>query len=399
MYSNPVPGDEQEKALKDASMLGRIARGGGPRYRPPSIWLLMAVVLAGGWWSTACQPSRSGKSGGGATRAAEERAATPKIERRPPIRGVSFVAPRTRIDTAQVTSVRATRANWLAIVPYGFTYAGHTHLTFDTARQWWGETLDGAATQIRYAHTLGYKVMLKPQVWVIGQGWAGDYDLPTEQQWQAWERNYRRFAMAYGRLADSLEVELYCVGTEFRVPARERPAFWRGLIDSLRTFYTGELTYAANWDNFQQVDFWDALDYLGVDAYFPLTDTPDPRPRQLDSAWRPHREALADAHRQWRKPVLFTEYGYHSATGALRKPWAIDAGGASVDLSAQQKGLSALYRQFWPRPWFAGGFLWKWHAPYRQVGGPSDAGFTPQGKPALETVRRWYGAGPRQEKP
>jgi hypothetical protein len=40
----------------------------------------------------------------------------------------------------------------------------------------------------------------------------------------------------------------------------------------IRKIYTGKLTYAANWDDFDKVPFWKELDYIGIDAYFPLSD-------------------------------------------------------------------------------------------------------------------------------
>lgn len=345
-----------------------------------------------GLWSLILAPTGCGPGPSGHHTETDHHDQAFASRRCPPLRGVNFVAPRVPIALEDMQPVTQTGANWIAIVPYGFTYAGSPRLIFDTARQWWGETPVGAAEQIRMARELDLKIMLKPQVWVIGQGWAGDFDLPGEAQWQQWERNYRRFMMTYARIADTLDVELLCLGTEYRIAARKRPDFWRGLSDSIRRFYEGQLTYAANWDNFDSIAFWDALDFAGIDAYFPLTAQEKPTAAQLDSAWGPHWRRLVALHQRTGKPVLFTEYGYLSAAGALREPWESAGRGVRVDMALQQKGLEALYRNFWPQEWFAGGFLWKWHATYRVRGGPSDAGYTPQNKPALETIRYWYGA-------
>jgi len=46
---------------------------------------------------------------------------------------------------------------------------------------------------------------------------------------------------------------------------------WRALIGDIRDVYSGPLSYAANFDQFQEVGFWDALDVVGVNAYFPLS--------------------------------------------------------------------------------------------------------------------------------
>ena len=45
---------------------------------------------------------------------------------------------------------------------------------------------------------------------------------------------------------------------------------WVQLINKTRTIYKGQLTYAANYDNYHEVDFWEHLDFIGINAYFPL---------------------------------------------------------------------------------------------------------------------------------
>ena len=36
--------------------------------------------------------------------------------------------------------------------------------------------------------------------------------------------------------------------------------------------YSGKLTFGANWYlEYEDVTFWDDLDYIGIQAYFPLT--------------------------------------------------------------------------------------------------------------------------------
>ena len=45
---------------------------------------------------------------------------------------------------------------------------------------------------------------------------------------------------------------------------------WRDIIKETREIFEGQLTYAANFDNYMFVDFWDDLDFMGINAYFPL---------------------------------------------------------------------------------------------------------------------------------
>jgi hypothetical protein len=93
-------------------------------------------------------------------------------------------------------------------------------------------------------------------------------------------------------IAVEKNVEALCVGTEFKVGAVRREAFWRGLIARIRQKYHGKLTYAANWDEFPNMPFWDALDFVGINAYMPLSDAVTPSVSDLKMAWRPHFDMI-----------------------------------------------------------------------------------------------------------
>jgi len=45
---------------------------------------------------------------------------------------------------------------------------------------------------------------------------------------------------------------------------------WKKLIQNIRKIYSGQLTYAANFDNYQNIAFWEDLDVMGINAYFKL---------------------------------------------------------------------------------------------------------------------------------
>ncbi len=89
------------------------------------------------------------------------------------------------------------------------------------------------------------------------------------------------------------------------------------MIESVREKSGGELAYAANWDEVWQVQFWDRLDMIGVDAYFPLSQEGEkPTAESLATAWQPNVDGLAALSGQWRLPVLVSEIGYPSQAGA-----------------------------------------------------------------------------------
>ena len=306
------------------------------------------------------------------------------------INGVSLVNPPREITPHQMGEVKRINAGWVAVIPYGFSHSGQPNVTFDHSRQWWGERTDGSCKLIEYAKSHNLKVMLKPHVWVRGEGWTGDYKLSTEEQWKQWEQDFSAYILNHAKVADSLKVELLCIGTEYRTPAKERPEFWRKMIREIRQVYSGKITYASNWDNYENIIWWDAVDYIGIDAYFPLVDGTHPSVKDIENGWKPVKTQLAAFSRKWNKPILFTEYGFQSVNGATGRHWEVDKSGENANHQLQADAYEATYRALIEESWFAGGFLWKWHfnAPNGRWRGTE---WTPQNKPAEEVIARWYG--------
>ena len=112
---------------------------------------------------------------------------------------------------------------------------------------------------------------------------------------------------------------------------------WIELIERVREVYRGPLTYAANFDQFESVSFWNKLDLIGINAYFPLRkrDLPDTSVRSRTSLFKTRWTNILQtvdalrirqgvpAHR-----VLFTELGYTRRANSTIEPWA--ANGFSV---------------------------------------------------------------------
>ncbi len=306
------------------------------------------------------------------------------------INGVNFVAPRNPISQNEMKPIRGIAANFVGIVPYAFAYQNQPKVVFDTSRQWWGERQEGAITTIKYAQNLGMKVMIKPHVWVFGQGWPGDFTLEKESDWKEWESQYRQYILAYAKIAEDLDVALFCIGTEYRHAATLRHNFWIRLITDVRKIYAGKITYAANWDNYEEIQFWNYLDYIGIDAYFPLASAGNPSLNELKKGWVSKSNQLQKSAIKWGKPIVFTEYGYQSMDHGAGFHWELDPKSLNVNLELQAKAYQALFETVWTQSWFLGGFLWKWHANHQRAGGDSNKSWTPQNKPAQNTIRKYY---------
>ena len=110
---------------------------------------------------------------------------------------------------------------------------------------------------------------------------------------------------------------------------------WVKLIQDLRGVYSGPMGYAANFDQYHEVGFWDELDIMGINAYFKLrTDLLKNAPEaerydrlypMLVQGWNGVLGGIA-GFRQGQaledKPVIFTEMGYTYRRESTLEPWA-----------------------------------------------------------------------------
>lgn len=307
------------------------------------------------------------------------------------INGVSFVASREEVSQIQVDEILKIHANSAAVMPFGFMREiGSPEIIFDTDRQWFGETRKGAKQYIQLLQKNKVEVMLKPQIWVWRGEFTGTIKMETEENWQQLEDSYDKFILNYAELAEETNVPIFCVGTELERFIENRPEYWQQLIKKVRTIYKGKLTYAANWDEYKRTPFWKQLDYIGIDAYFPLSDSKTPTVEELEKSWQPWKEKIAELAKVNDKPILFTEYGYRSMDYAAKKPWLVDDNEDNVNLTAQANAKKAIFKEFWNEDWFAGGYVWKWFIQHEKSGGNMDNRFTPQNKPAQQVIGKHY---------
>src|SRR5690606_280480 len=307
------------------------------------------------------------------------------------INGVSFVASKDSILQKNISPLKNIHADYAAIMPFGFIKSlNHPKIIYNQERQWFGETDEGAKQYIKMLHKNDIRVMMKPQIWVWNGEFTGLVKMASEADWLELENSYRNFITDFAKVAEEEKVEILCIGTELEKFIEHRPEYWRSLIEEIRKVYKGKLTYAANWDEYKRVPFWDALDFIGVDAYFPVSESKTPTVADARKGWQRWKEELKSVSEKENKQILFTEYGYRSVDFAGKEPWESDHTLTSMNFEAQSNTLQALYEEVWDEQWFAGGFLWKWFIAHEKVGGNTDNQFTPQNKPAEAIVEKYY---------
>jgi len=289
----------------------------------------------------------------------------------PAMKGVCWVAGDS-IATHNIQQITDVSVNWMSQTPFAYMEGHDTteiRSNFDTA--WWGENDRGIIQTAEMAREAGIKTMLKPHIWMhTSDGkWRSDIAMNSEEEWQQWFASYEEWIVHYAELAEKGSIEALCIGTELHQTIKRTEA-WRSIISKIRKVYNGEITYAANWyQEYEDVQFWDDLDYIGIQAYFPLTDKHNPSKKKLMEGWEKHITAMEQLAERYNKKIIFTEIGYKNTSDTAHEPWvwprSLDSTVVRSD-KAQIICYEALFESFWNKPWFNGLFIWKWfHTTYK----------------------------------
>ncbi len=160
-------------------------------------------------------------------------------------------------------------------------------------------------------------------------------------------------------------------------------------IKEIKNNYSGALVYCANWNEYETVGFWDEMDFIGIDAYFPLTAKKDPTKEELIVAWKSNATSIENWIKKDKitKPVIFGEIGYCSADGTNIQPWSTLSGLSEkfIDQQEQADALDAMLTACSSFPWFKGFYLWSYFPQERW----SPLGYNIRGKKAEEIFSAW----------
>lgn len=303
-------------------------------------------------------------------------------------------------DSTYVSFVQSTHASYVAITIEWFVQS-NTGTTIAASST--GSATDAQiVAAIQQYHNLGIKVVLKPQVDIVGfPSWRGEL---APSSISAWFASYQAYITHYAQLAKANNVDALSIGTELKsLSVSANLSSWETLISAVRADYSGPIMYGANatgaGDEYSTVSFWSLVDIIGVDGYFGLTDLDNPSVAQLESAWTDSTStitgagfnavaALKNLNSQFGKPVVFTELGYESSTGTNQEPFAEISNG--YDPTEQENCYTAFFDVFSAQSsWMKGIFWWDLQLP---VPGADDQSWVMYGKPAGTVVLpQWFG--------
>lgn len=239
---------------------------------------------------------------------------------------------------------------------------------------------------IQRAHDLDMKVMLKPMIDLEDGRWRGEIRLS-----EPWFQNYSNYIYLFAEFAQEQNAEMFCVGTEYKSTTSWTPQ-WKGIISGVRSRFHRNITYAASWDEFPSISWWNDLDYVGIDAYFPLSSGNDPSIDEMKTAWENIASYLESFYKKVEKPIIFSEIGYLSTDGTNKDPSNYrlqEIPGRLIDLQEQCDCYEAAFQTLWDRAWLYGLYWWYWQT-NPNAGGSNNSDYTPQNKPAQGIIAHWY---------
>jgi hypothetical protein len=282
--------------------------------------------------------------------------------------------------------------NWISITPFGRIWSlSSTEIAMDFEAPYEDNRV-AVRTMIAQAHERGMRVLVIPHLWVETTGWRGEIEPGSPERWAEYHESYRRFVTAWARDAADAGADAFSIGVECKSWSGRFGAFWYELIREVRSVFPGLLTYSANWDEAIDVIFWDQLDLIGINAFYPLASHDGASFEEyVDGALRA-RDEVREMSSVLEMPVLFVEVGYTTRPNAAVQPWLWPDGmeRVEVDEREQARALLASFRAFLQEEWFAGFFVWRYYADLDDVSQEAIWGFSPHAKLAERVLERVY---------
>lgn len=191
--------------------------------------------------------------------------------------------------------------------------------------------------------------------------WRGAIDFGDDAAaWRRFFDGYREFIVDQAAFAERQGVKMLAVGLEYEQTTTLHEAEWRRILTEVRAVYHGVVVYSANWDRLDAVPFWDAVDVIGVQAYFPLADRPYPDRAAIERGWAEPLERLAALSRRYRKPALFNEIGYDLSDKAATEPWLPSTRESAENRALRRRLMEVALARLEREPYLLGMFWWKW---------------------------------------
>ena len=268
-------------------------------------------------------------------------------------------------------------------------------------------------SDIRLAHGLGMEVGLKLHIDPEDKTPRGEIRLRNEQDFHKWLGNYCKILNEMVDVAKASQVEHFYVGCELsRVAVHPYTEEWRKIIRGVRERFLPhkpKLTFASQHTNTYNIQFWDDLDYIGINTWPYFPSSPKLSVPSLKAKWKSVTYMVRDTEvdffdyvrfvaRVFGKPVVLTEFGCQSKTGAASRSVVWDDEGEPAPLVqayyyeaffAALREDMAQFAQTHPSETYPIVGVDSWNC-VLDGAGPGNADYTIVGKPAEMLYRKMF---------
>lgn len=307
----------------------------------------------------------------------------------------------TPYSAALLDHLASMGVNWISLTPFGRLFSlDSTYIEKDFEAPY-EENRKNLKRMVAQAHARGIRVLVIPHLWVESGGWRGEIELGSPERWAEYQEAYYDFVTSWAKDAAEAGADAFSIGVECKSWSGRFMPFWSRLIHDVRAVFPGLLTYSANWDEAEDVLFWEQLDFIGINAFYPLHhENGASYPQYVEGAKRAAQN-VADLSELHQRPILFVEIGYTTRKDAAVEPWLWpdDMSDVVIDEAEQARAMAALFEAFLPHRWFAGSFVWRYYANLDDVSQEAIWGFSPHAKQAAQllvhTFNQRFGVDPQ----
>lgn len=246
-------------------------------------------------------------------------------------------------------------------------------------------------------HEKGIKVCLKPMISCMDGIWHGYIDFPdqsldgTDKYWVRWFRSYTNFIRHYAEIAEKSGCEMFSIGSEL-VGTERKEKYWRELISEVRSLYKGPIVYTCDMNKAGDIRWLDGVDYIGVNAYYPVAKYPGDTMENMQAVWEQIIEKLEAKSKALRKPMILSECGCRSARGCAKFPNDVTHVQYPVDEAEQANYYESCLKACSGQDWLLGIFFREWSTEiYRSKNiAEEDTSFNIYKKKAEPIVRKYF---------
>ena len=265
-------------------------------------------------------------------------------------------------------------------------------------------------------HDNGIKILFKPCLTPLDSAWMGSVTFPDGEQiqgvkntyWKEWFSSFAESSKYFADFAERTGLDALIIGAEY-YGTEGRSEEWSKVIEEIRKIYSGPITYEFTCASRKAytLDWFKDLDFLSYSYYPPACEKNAEPPvmrknrhcsldDMLEYLSSRKEKILSICERFDNKPIAFTEIGVRSAHGCIMNPCNYRAE-TYYDGEEQANYMEAVFRTFWDLPQWMGMYWWKWDEtqirPQYHSDPKGDLGFTIEGKPAEDVLRKWFAKG------